>query len=449
MKILSLCGLLGYGYEEASLKYALETGIDVIGVDAGSVDPGPHYLGSGTSFTNYDAVKRDLALALPEAIRRKIPFIIGTAGGSGSKVHLAWCKKIIEEIAVEHDLHFTMGIIETDVDAEYVKEKIRQGKTRELGHGLELTEQNVDKCTHIVSQIGAEPFIRMIDKGADLILAGRACDTAIYTAPALKAGCDEGLALHMAKIMECGALCAEPMTASDAMIAEIGKDSFTLEPANFSRRCTIARVAAHTMYEQSNPYFIYEPNGMADLRLSRYEQINERVVRVSNSLFKPTEKYTLKIEGSMLAGYRTICIAKIHDPATIARLDELMDKVRVFIKTTLKDTVDPDAYTVTLRRFGDPLPGIKDPGPYTNTLGIIIDVVARTQDMANTICALARARLLHTDYPGRKSSAGNLAFPFSPSDIPVGPVYVFGIYHLVEADDPFETSKMSLVKVGA
>jgi hypothetical protein len=126
-----------------------------------------------------------------------------------------------------------------------------------------------------------------------------------------------------------------------------------------------------------------------------------------------------------------------------------MDTVRSFVKTTLRDTIDPEAYTVILRRFGDPLPGIKNPGPYTNSLGLIIDVVAGTQEMANTVCALTRARLLHTDYPGRKSSAGNLAFPFSPSDIPVGPVYVFGIYNLVEADDPAETSKMSLVRVGA
>jgi hypothetical protein len=341
------------------------------------------------------------------------------------------------------------------VDAGYVKQKIRQGKMRDLSYGLELKEETVDKCTHIVSQIGPEPFIELLNRGVDVILAGRACDTAIYTAPVLKAGYPEGLAVHMAKIMECGALAAEPMTASDSIIGEISMDSFTLEPANPERRCTIARVAAHTMYEQSNPYFIYEPDGKADLRSSRYEQLSERVVRVTNSQFESAEKYTLKLEGSMLAGFRTICIAKINDPETIGHLNELMERVTKFVHTTLKDTVDPASYTLTLRRFGDPLPGIEmpqSPGPQpegTHSLGIIIDVVAKTQEIANTICALSRARLLHTDYPGRKSSAGNLAFPFSPSDIPVGPVYVFGIYHLAEVDNPLETSKISVVTVGA
>ena len=51
MKILSLCGLLGYGYDENSLIAAMKQDIDYIGVDAGSTDPGPCYLGKGTSFT--------------------------------------------------------------------------------------------------------------------------------------------------------------------------------------------------------------------------------------------------------------------------------------------------------------------------------------------------------------------------------------------------------------
>jgi hypothetical protein len=447
MRILSLCGLLGYGYDEASLKRALDSGVDVIGVDAGSTDPGPHYLGSGTSFTGYSAVKRDLSLALPEAVRRKIPFIIGSAGGAGSGVHVAWCKKIIEEIASEHNLRFSMGIIETDVSAEYVKSKMKEGKIREMQPGLELSGENIDKCTHIVSQIGVEPFINLLKHGVDLILAGRSCDTSIYAAPALLAGCGEGASLHMAKIMECGALCTEPMAAADCMLADIEGDSFILEPPGPDRRCTVERAAAHAMYEQDNPYLIYEPGGAVDLRSSKYEQINPRMVRVSNSKFNRAKKYTLKLEGSMPAGYRTICIAQINDPQTIAHLDELEEKVRLFVKKTLPGADSP-SYNVLLRRFGDPLPGIKPKKIPQNSLGAVIDVTAVTQDLANTVCALFRSRLLHTDYRGRKSTAGNLAFPFSPSDIKAGPVYTFGVYHLAETDDPEETCKTRIEMVG-
>ena len=113
MKILSLCGLLGYGYDENSLIAAMKQDIDYIGVDAGSTDPGPCYLGKGTSFTNRSAVKRDVELVLPLALERKIPFIVGTSGGSGADVHVQWLQEIVEEIAAERGLSFKMAIINT------------------------------------------------------------------------------------------------------------------------------------------------------------------------------------------------------------------------------------------------------------------------------------------------------------------------------------------------
>ena len=57
-----------------------------------------------TSFTNRSAVKRDVELVLPWALEKKIPFIVGTAGGAGSDVHLQWMREIVEEIAAEKGL---------------------------------------------------------------------------------------------------------------------------------------------------------------------------------------------------------------------------------------------------------------------------------------------------------------------------------------------------------
>ena len=101
MKIVALNGLLGYGYSEEALNIAFAEKVDYLGVDAGSTDPGPYYLGSGKSFTDRGAVKRDLELALPKALEQKAPFIIGTAGGAGSERHVSWLKEIIFEIAKE------------------------------------------------------------------------------------------------------------------------------------------------------------------------------------------------------------------------------------------------------------------------------------------------------------------------------------------------------------
>ena len=80
-------------------------------------------------------------------------------------------------------------------------------------------------------------------------------------------------------------------------------------------------------------------------------------------------------------------------------------------------------------------------------LGIIIEAVAATQDAANTICGFARSTMLHYGYPGRIATAGNLAFPYSPSDFKAGEVYAFSIYHLMEVADPCQFFPVEVIAV--
>lgn len=432
MKIVALNGLLGYGYSQEALEIAFSEKVDYVGVDAGSTDPGPHYLGSGKSFTDRSAVKRDLALALPKALEHKAPFIIGTAGGAGSSEHVKWLKEILFEVAREQNLHFKLGTVLSDVTAEYVLEKMDSGKLICMSDEFAADRKAITESTRIVSQIGIAPIIELLKKQADVIICGRACDTAIYAAPCVYEGYDAGLAFHMAKIMECGAMCSEPVAAADVMQAYINDDYFELRPANPIRRCTVDRVAAHTLYEQTNPYMIYEPDGVCDLTNSVFTQIDDRTVRVTGSVFKEADEKTLKLEGVRVAGYRTICPATVYDRATIENINFIFDTVRAFVKENTKGTLPDDSYRIFFKTSGG-----KD-----SSLGIITDVVGDTQQIADTVCSLVRSRMLHCDYKGRKSTAGNLAFPFSPSDIHVGEVYEFSVFHLAKVDSLLETSQI-------
>ena len=437
MKIVALNGLLGYGYSEEALDIAFSEKVDYLGVDAGSTDPGPYYLGSGKSFTDRGAVKRDLELALPKALEQKAPFIIGTAGGAGSERHVKWLKEIIFEIAKEKNLSFKLGTVLSDVSKEYVLDKLENEKIINMSDEMPLCKDAIEQSTSIVSQIGIAPIIELLKSGAEVIVCGRACDTAIYAAPCIYEGYDEGLAFHMAKIMECGAMCSEPVAAADVMQGYMNRDYFELRPANPIRKCTVDRVAAHTLYEQSNPYLIYEPDGVCDLTNSKFEQVDERTVRVSGSVFKEAEEKTLKLEGVKCSGYRTICPATIYDSKTVEHIDEIIKIVTDFIRETTKNTLPKDSYSIHFKKNGGA----------ESSLGIIIDIVGKTQEIADTVCALARSRMLHCDYVGRKSSAGNLAFPFSPSDIHVGAVYEFSVFHLAKVDSLLETAKISLEEV--
>ncbi len=437
MKIVALNGLLGYGYSEEALNIAFSEKVDYLGVDAGSTDPGPYYLGSGKSFTDRGAVKRDLSLALVKALQHKAPFIIGTAGGAGSKQHVAWLKEILLEVAKEQNLNFKLGTILSDVGIEYVLEKLDSGKLINMSDEFPTDKNLIKDSVKIVSQIGIAPIIELLKQKVDVIICGRACDTAIYAAPCIYEGYKEGLAFHMAKIMECGAMCSEPVAAADVMQAYMYDDYFELRPANPIRKCTVDRVAAHTLYEQSNPYLIFEPDGVCNLKNSVFTQIDERTVRISGSEFEEATEKTLKLEGVRCAGYRTICPATIYDPKTIENIDLIINTVTDFVKENTKKTMSDDSYKIFF----------KTSGGKESSMGIVIDVVGKTQEIADTVCALVRSRMLHCDYEGRKSTAGNLAFPFSPSDIHVGEVYEFSVFHLAKVDSLLETSKIIIEEV--
>ncbi|MDO4564289.1 MAG: acyclic terpene utilization AtuA family protein [Clostridia bacterium] len=447
MKLLSLSGILGYGFSEEALKNAFIEPPDYVGVDGGSVDPGPYYLGKGVSFTTRDCVKRDVSLSLEPSLKAHAPYIVGTAGGSGSSSHLEWLRDIFFEVAREQGLSFKMALIYTDVDKPYVLQKLQNGKVISLGD-LPLTEKAIADSCRIVSQIGVSPIIEALKAGADVVLAGRSCDTAIFAAPCIMHGYDPALAFHMAKIMECGSMCAEPISAADVMQGVIEKDYFELTPAHPKRRCTVRNVAAHTMYEQSNPYMIYEPDGVINLLNARYEQVNERTVRVSGSRFIPTDKPTLKLEGVRPLGFRSVAFAGIKDPETVKRIDEIFDGVCAFVRENTKGLLNGDDYTLSLHKYGVPLSKDAEAAEPAHDLGLIIDVVAKTEHSSEFVLSLARSRMLHYDYKGRKGTAGNLAFPFSPSDIHLGEVFEYSIYHLAEVDSLLETSEIRYINVG-
>ena len=436
-KILSATAILGYGFPEESFKEGMKRKPDVIAVDAGSTDPGPYYLGAGKSFTNRDAVKRDLEIILENGVKNKIPVIIGTAGGSGGEVHLNWCKDIIYEIANEKNLNFKLATIHSEFSKEDIKDALKKGKITSLGPASHLTEELIDETTTIVGQMGLEPYLKALDEDVDVILGGRTYDPVVFAAPAIKSGYDKGLALHLGKILECSSICATPGSGSDCMFGYLGRDYFRLEPLNPIRKCTTVSVAAHTLYEKTNPYILPGPGGYLDLRECEFIQDSENIVRVSGSKFVSSSKYTIKLEGAKLIGYRTVSIAGARDPIMIEKIDEIIAGVKERVRDNFKSK--NWNYYLDIKIYGkNAVMGNLEINPTTSDcheIGVVIEAVCDNQDKADTICAFARSSMLHFGYEGRKATAGNLAFPYSPSDFHGGEVYNFSIYHLMEVDD--------------
>ncbi|TCL62455.1 uncharacterized protein DUF1446 [Hydrogenispora ethanolica] len=448
MRILSPTAILGYGFPQSSFEEGLRRRPDVIAVDAGSTDPGPYYLGSGVCFTDPRAVRRDLTLILEAALERRIPVIIGSAGGSGGTVHLQRDLGLLREIAAERGWRFRVAVIGAEIAKETVEGHWRAGKVSPLPPAPELTEDDIRDSVRIVAQMGLEPVLAGLATGADVVLAGRCYDPAVFAAKAVQQGFDPGPAVHLGKILECAAIAATPGSGSDCLLGYLYPQAFEVEPLNPARRCTTLSVAAHTLYEKSNPYLLPGPGGTLDLRETRFEQVGESRVRVSGSRFVRSDPYKLKLEGVRRIGYRTVAIAGVRDPVMIREIDAIIAGVRERVADNFKS--EPFTYRLDFKVYGKNgvMGGLEPhPAPDGHELGMVIEAVADTQDWANTICGFARSTMLHFGYPGRIATAGNLAFPYSPSDFKAGEVYAFSIYHLMEVDDPCQYFPVEVVAV--
>ena len=445
IRYLSLCGMLGYGYSPVSLENALKQELDFIGVDAGSTDPGPYYLGSGKGFVKRLQVKRDLSLILKEAKSHGIPLIIGSAGGSGAKPHVDSVLEIMSEIVREQRFSLRTAVIYSDLSYEFMKQAAA-GHLFSCGGSPEFDPSDVENLCNPVAQFGTDPIIEALKTGADVIVSGRCCDTAVFAAYPIWKGFDPGLALHAAKIAECGALCARPVGANDSLVVEMHRDFFMVEPPNPLRTCTPDSVAAHSLYEQPDPNCFYEPEGKIDLSACTFEQVAPRKVKVSGSRLIPANEKTTKLEGTIKAGYRSITIAGLRDPSAIRHLDEIEKGVRTAVAESA-NFVKEGEYSLRFLRYGvDAVTGPNEkPSMLPREAGLVIEAIAPTQDQADALIGLARSKALHQGFPDRKATAGNLAFPFSPSDFSGGAVYEFALYHLTDLPLHFDV-KIEVIK---
>lgn len=432
-------GMLGYGFPVNSLKAAKKNGFDVIAVDAGSTDPGAYYLGSGKSFTSRPMVKRDLKLILQAAREKKVPLIIGTAGGSGGIPHTDWLVEIFHEIVDEEDIRCKLARIDAELSKKFVHQALEEDRIIDFESVGPLTEEKINNTNRIVAQMGVQPFIKALEEGADVIIAGRAYDAAVIAAYPIWKGIDPGLSYHMGKILECGGMVALPRE-SDGILGTVNNDHFTIEPADPNKISAPDIVAAHTLYEKDNPFYHAFPGGSVDLTECEFTSISERVVKVTGSMYKKDPSQTIKIEGSSLVGYRNIGIFGIRDPLVIKNLDIIKKNVMKKIDNDLIGFCEPSDFKVAFHTYGlgAVMGDLEQKSLTPDEVGLVIDVVAKNQEIADTIGALLRSATFHMGFENRLGNSGNLAILFTPAEFSAPECYEFSLYHLIEVDDLLE-----------
>jgi len=442
IRLLAPTGNLGSGFLLSSLQRAKDYEPHVIACDSGSTDGGPSYLGSGKPFFPRAQYVRDLRHLLAARDEWDVPLIIGSAAGSGSDPAVDFLADVVRELVTELGIRVRVARIYASQSTAQVRSWMADGRVQPLWPSEPLDVDTVESASNIVAMMGCEPIVEAIDAGAQVVIAGRASDSALFAALPVHRGFPAGYAWHAGKILECGAAATVHRIVPDCMMAAVRHDGFDVWPLDPRMRCSPVSVAAHTLYENADPFTMREPSGTLVTTDCSYEQRDDRAVAVRGSAFEPAATYTVKLEGSALVGYHAVAISGIRDPYVIRGLDAFLDEVRQRTIDKASDVtgLSSDAYTLNFRVFGrDAVMGAFEPhtGP-CHEVGVVFESIAPTQDHANTITSLARYVALHHPVPEWTGMVTNLATPYSPEVMPRGAAYRFVLNHVVAPTSPTE-----------
>ena len=421
---------------------------DLIAIDGGSTDSGPHYLGTGTSKYSRSSIKSEWRELMQARAMANVPLVIGTAGTCGADDAVDWLLDITKEIATETDQKVTVAVLKSGQPTDRVINALDQGRITPLEPVIDINHSVLQSCTNIVALAGAEQIQAALNTGADIVIAGRATDTATIAALPLARGCHAGGTWHGAKIGECGALATTNPSSGTIMIT-FDADGFTVEPMGQNARATPYTVSAHMLYENSNPLQLYEPGGHLDVTGATYTALDDRRVRVTGSTWVPSDTYTVKLEGARCGGYQCVSLALIREARYVQNIENWTEAIEENCRQKAQERIEGD-FTLELRIIGlNATLGAQDVNAQIGTeVGVLGIVTAPTEMVAKEVAKMLNPYLLHMPLT-EDEEMPTFAFPFSPNEMNRGEIYEFCLNHVMELDDPMQAFSLTIERVRA
>jgi hypothetical protein len=449
VRILCPNGHLGFAPTRVgSFERGLALRPDMVACDSGSCDCGPMPLGADTSVSPLAWQTHDVEVMVVGARRLGVPMMIGSAGDTGTNSRVDRFVGIVKALAERHRIpRFKLGYFYSEVPKELVGRRIQAGDAvRGLDGRPDLSPAELEATDHIVALAGVHPFIKLLDLGADVVIGGRSSDCAIFAAPAIRQGYPEALAYFYGKVMECASFCAEPYGGKESIMGEITMEDVKVTAMLPEQRCTVASVAAHAMYERSNPYHEYFLGGHIDMSGCVYEQFDERTTRVTGPRFVPAPELRVKLEGAGKVGERYVGFAGVRDPYTISRIDDVI----AWARAAVHERFGEDGYQLTYTVYGrDGILGELEPLRYRpgHELCVVVQGVAPTREMAEEVCMTGCRQMFYARLPRVKGTAGGVAFMLDEV-MPASPAYRWTLNHTMRVDDPMELFPVHLTEAG-
>ena len=439
-KVLIPSGALGITYSKEALKEGLKKKPDIIVIDGGSTDSGPAYLGQGISKYSRSTTKAEWKTLMEARASLKIPLVIGSAGTCGTNSSVDWFLEITQEIAKELDQKPTIVVLQCSQSKTNIATALKKGLLKPLQFAPPISEELIHDCTNIVGLAGTEQISSAINTGADIIIAGRSTDASLIASYPILTGIEKGIAWHGGKIGECGAFCSNnPKTG--VILISFDKEGFTVEPMGENAQATPDSVAAHMVYENTDPFILREPGGYLDVKEATYQQINKRSVHVKGSRWVEDKKYSIKLEGAFVAGYQNISIVLIRDKNYVENIDQWINQIKEKAENVICESLGLDIkkYQIEFRLVGKnaTLGTLETHTNLPGEIGVLGIVTAQTQNEAEEIGKILNPLLLHHSL-FETGELPTFSFPFSPPSFNMGAKYEFCLNHAIELKNPMD-----------
>jgi hypothetical protein len=454
IRICSPTGGLGGGkVNQAALAEAMKRKPHFLACDAGTTDSGPFSLGSGQSNYPRESIKRDMRIVLSAARTADIPVLIGSAGTAGLDTQVDWFFEIASEIAKEDGHRMKIARVYSEQTLDYLEDMFDAKRIRALDPAPHLDVATIRATEHVVGMMGVEPLQKAIAMGADLVIAGRCSDSALFAAIPIMKGFPEGLAWHVGKVLECGTqVCVK--AGKGVIFSRLTHEYFEIEAIGEGISVSPQSVAAHSFYENGDPYIHHESSGAMDLSASTYVETSRGVIRVAGSTFLHAEQYSVKLEGAVKVGYQSVIIGAMRDPYFIRNLDTWTSGVLDLIHSQVADILglgEGRDYQVFLHQVGrNAILGAIEPSKeMPHEVCLVFEATAATQDVARKICEIARQPLLHFPIPEWSGSITSIAFLHNPVPLDRGAVYRFAYNHVALPRTTDEMFRFQVDEVGA
>ena len=318
---------------------------------------------------------------LPACVQRDIK-VVANAGG----VNVPGCAAAVAEVARDLGLNgkIKIGIVTGDDMLDRVDDLIERGielSNMDTGEPLSTVR---DKIQSANAYLGAEPIVAALNKGAQVVITGRATDTGLTLGPMihefgwapddwdkLAAGTIAG------HIIECGAQCSGGNCQYDwQAIPDLANVGFPIAEASPDARFVITKhegtggwvnvpsVKEQLVYEMGNPHEYITPDCVADFTTIQLAADGPDRVRVFGIKGRPATD-SLKVSISYSAGYKAVGTLVYSWPDAYAKAqaaDEILrarlDRLGLRFEQVLTEFVGVNATHGTLA--GNPSPDLAE-----------------------------------------------------------------------------------------